>query len=478
MIETMPTLPATETILPLFEAQKRHAIQLRREKIAARKERLTRLRQWIMANRPKIQQALYADFRKPSLEVDATEIFPVITEISLAKSSLQKWTRPKPVDTPLTMIGSRAHIQYEPKGVCLIIAPWNYPFNLCIGPLVSALAAGNAVILKPSELTPNTSAVLRQLCVDLFDPKEVTLIEGGPEVSQYLLSLPFDHIFFTGSPAIGKVVMRAAAEHLTSVTLELGGKSPVIVTPTANLNDAATRIAVAKFINKGQTCIAPDYVLVHESIASALIEKLKEKTMGMFSEAGKPMQESPHYARIVNEKHFRRVKGIIEDALANGARLHMQPDYDEAYCFIHPVILTGVNMESRVMEEEIFGPVLPVLTYSNLEDAIELINHKPKPLALYVFSSDSAESRHVLQATTSGTACINDCAIQFLHHNLPFGGVNNSGIGKAHGYFGFLAFSNEKPVLKQRSGFTSVKSLYPPYKKSSQVMMDWLLRLS
>jgi aldehyde dehydrogenase (NAD+) len=261
------------------------------------------------------------------------------------------------------------------------------------------------------------------------------------------------------------------------VTLELGGKSPVIVTPDANLDDAATRIAVAKFINNGQTCIAPDYLLVHQSIAKELTHRLKEKTIQLFSDPGKPLRQSPHYARIVSDKHYARIMDIISDAVQHGAVVHLTPDYDASSRFIHPILLSNVPTDSRVMEEEIFGPVLPILEYTNLEEAIRLINNQPKPLALYVFSRNKTEAYRIVRETSSGSVCINDCAIQFLHHNLPFGGVNNSGIGKAHGYYGFLAFSNEKPVLKQRSGLTSIKPLYPPYTSRAKKLMDLLLKM-
>jgi aldehyde dehydrogenase (NAD+) len=359
----------------------------------------------------------------------------------------------------------------------LIISPWNYPFNLCIGPLVSALAAGNSIIIKPSEITANTSALIRQLCVEVFDPAVVSVIEGDAKVSSFLLSLPFDHIFFTGSPAVGKIVMKAAAENLASVTLELGGKSPAIVTAGARLREAAKRIAVAKFINKGQTCIAPDYVLVHHSVAEQFMARLKEQIVALFSDGGKPLHESPHYARIVSNKHFARLEDLIADAVEKGATVEMGGHTDPSTRFIHPVILSNVPTGARVMEEEIFGPVLPVLTYTTLEEATRLINSKPKPLALYIFGADSRNEKKVIQETSSGSVCLNDCAIQFLHHNLPFGGINNSGMGRSHGYYGFLAFSHEKPVLRQRSGFTSVQSLYPPYTSRVKKILDLLLRM-
>lgn len=464
-------------IQAVFSNLKRASIQFRTEPVSNREARLLKLRAWIKANRSAIQRAVYDDFRKPSAEVDTTEIFPALDEIKVALDNLRQWTAPKKVDAPFTMIGTRASIVYEPKGLCLIISPWNYPFNLSVGPLVSAIAAGNNAIIKPSEYTPHTSSLIKRMCEEVFDIKAVTVIEGGPEVSQSLLALPFDHIFFTGSPAVGKIVMKAAAEHLTSVTLELGGKSPTIVTPSAKIKEAAQRIALGKFINNGQTCIAPDYIIVHESVADSLINNLKEQVQKLFSGNGTNIIESPDYARIVNQGHFNRINGLIEDAIEKGAKVDFTGPVDKEQRFIHPMILSNVSMNSRVMDEEIFGPVLPIVKYKTIDEVISLINEKPKPLALYLFGNKSEERKRVQQETSSGAFCINDCAIQFLHLNLPFGGVNNSGIGKSHGYFGFLAFSNEKPVLRQRNGLTSFTFFYPPYTPFVNRLINWLLKL-
>ncbi|MDL5047681.1 aldehyde dehydrogenase family protein [Oscillatoria amoena NRMC-F 0135] len=466
----------TQSIQEVFTRQKSHSVVLRSEPITNRRSRLKNLATWIKANRKQIQQALYADFRKPDVETDATEVLAVLTEINHALANLERWTKPRKVDAPFTMLGTRSTIQYEPKGVCLIISPWNYPFNLSIGPLVAALAAGNSAIIKPSELTPNTSAVISKLCAELFDQSVVTAVEGGVDSSQQLLALPFDHIFFTGSPAIGKVVMKAAAEHLASVTLELGGKSPVVVAPSTRLREAARRIAVAKFINNGQTCIAPDYLLVHESVFTSFVNMLKEETVKLFADANGSIEQSPDYARIVNDKHFNRLNTLIQDAVERGATVVMSGPINASDRFIHPMILTRVPDDARMMDEEIFGPILPVVPYRSINEAIQYINQKPKPLALYIFGADKKEQREVLTRTSAGGVCINDCAIHYLHSNLPFGGVNNSGIGKSHGHYGFLAFSNEKPVLRQRKGLTSVQFFYPPYTNRVKKILDWLIR--
>lgn len=459
--------------------QQKHGVfkSVRLESVAERKTRLRKLRTWVKANQQAIREAMHADFRKPAAEVDTTEILPVLDEIKQALDNLDRWTQAKKVDASLTMLGTRSVIMYEPKGVCLIISPWNYPFNLSAGPLVSALAAGNVVILKPSEMTPHTSALISRMCHEVFTQNEVSVFEGGTDVSQELLKLPFDHIFFTGSPSVGKIVMRAAAENLASVTLELGGKSPTIVLPSANAKEAAQRIAVTKFINNGQTCIAPDYVFAHESIAGDLIKHLKDQIPALFGGTDKKVSNSPDYARIVNEKHFSRLSDMLRDAESKGATVETGGQLDFSQRFFEPVVLSNVSHASRVMEEEIFGPILPILTYQSLDEIIQYINARPKPLALYVFGTRQAEITRIKKETSSGTVCINDCAIQFLHPNLPFGGVNTSGIGKSHGYYGFLAFSNEKPVLRQRTGLTAFRFFYPPYTPGVQRMIGWVLKL-
>lgn len=449
----------------------------RLQPVRERARRLTRLRNWIKTNRHQIREAIFTDFRKPPAEVDITEILPALDEIKQALTNLHRWARPKKVDASLTMLGTRSVIMYEPKGVCLIISPWNYPFNLSVGPLVSALAAGNTVIIKPSEVTPHTSALLRKMCDEVFNDHAVTVVEGDQHVAQALLTLPFDHIFFTGSPAVGKVVMKAAAENLTSVTLELGGKSPTVVTPSANIKEAAQRIAVTKFINNGQTCIAPDYILAHEGIAAELIRQLKEQIPRLFGGTDNNVSASPDYARIVNERHFSRLAGMLREAESQGATIETGGELTFEQRFMQPVVLSNVAKHSRIMEEEIFGPILPVITYTSLDEAIGYILSKPKPLALYIFGSDKKEIHRIKMETSSGSVCINDCAIQFLHPNLPFGGVNTSGIGKSHGHYGFLAFSNEKPVLRQRSGLTAFRLFYPPYSAGVQRMINWVLRL-
>jgi aldehyde dehydrogenase (NAD+) len=460
----------------LFEEHQKTSLKLRTEPVSNRKRRLEKLGKWIHLNRPSIHEAMFLDLGKPSVEVDAIELFHVLNEIKLAVANLEDWSQPKKIDAPLTMLGTRSVIQYEPKGVCLIISPWNYPFSLAIGPLVSALAAGNTAIIKPSEFTSNVSGLLKKMATELFSENEVAVIEGSATTSQELLKLPFDHIFFTGSPGVGKLVMKAAAENLASVTLELGGKSPCIVHGDANLNDAAERIVVGKFVNNGQTCVAPDYLLVDKKVVSRLTDLIIKKTKSIFGNS-EGFQSSVSYCRIINQRNHQRLVGLVEDAVLNGAKVLFSGPHDESKKFFHPVVLTDIPESARLLREEIFGPILPIISYTGLETAINFVNERPKPLALYVFTKSKKVEKAVLSSTSAGGACINDIGLQFLNHNLPFGGVNNSGFGKSHGYYGFLAFSNEKPVLKQKSGLTSVKIMYPPYTATSRKIMDWFLKL-
>ena len=443
------------------------------EKIA----RLEKIRSWIKDHQQEIRNALKNDFGKPEPETDISEIFPVTAEINHTIKNLKKWMKPKSVSTPLPMLGTSGKVYVEPKGTSLIISPWNYPFNLTIGPLISALSAGCTAIIKPSEMTPHTSELVSQMISELFDPNEVAVVSGEVEVSTELLKLPFDHIFFTGSPAVGKIVMKAAAENLTSVTLELGGKSPAILNEDADYKDAAEKIIWGKYVNCGQTCIAPDYILVPESRQEILIMEMKVALQKMYDPAYEGIEKSPDMARVVNDKHFQRLTRTIEDAISKGAKLEFGGKCNPNTRYIDPTILTEVTEEMLVMQEEIFGPIFPIKTYKSLEEAIEYVNSKPKPLALYFFGKNPEITSKVLHKTSSGNAVINDCVLHFLHLGLPFGGVNNSGIGKAHGYHGFLAFSNEKGVLTQRVGLNNVTLLRPPYgikaKKIIASLIKW-----
>ena len=482
-VVALPVLPPAAAAPPVsnrfaaeFAALRANAPALRAEGVAARRRRLARLADWLMANREAIQQALYQDFRKPPEETDLTEIWPSLTEIKHSSRKLSKWMAPRAVRTPLALLGTRGWVQVEPKGVVLIIAPWNYPFYLALDPLASALAAGNAVVVKPAEQTPATSALLRQMAEALFRPDEVLVLEGGREVATELLRLPWNHIFFTGSPQIGKIVMRAAAEHLSGITLELGGKSPAIVDETANLRDAAEKIVWGKFVNAGQTCVAPDYLLVQASVRDQLLAEMRQVIGRYYGRDNEEIKASAAFARVVNAHHFARLAALLEDAQTRGATVAQGGSLDERQCYIEPTILTDVPAGAAVLEEEIFGPLLPVLTFGKLPETAAYVNARLKPLAQYVFTTSPANRRYLLDTIAAGGAAVNETLIQLAHPDLPFGGVGNSGLGKAHGYAGFLAFSNEKAVLKQRVGFTGIKQFYPPYTGRVRRLLSLLLK--
>lgn len=472
----LPAVPQVDTLHALFEQQRQHQPVMRRATAAERGQRLRRLSAWITANRLAIQEAHFADFRKPAAETDLTEIWPTQGEIKHTLAHLKQWMRPRKVKTPLSLLGTTSWVQYEPRGVCLIISPWNYPFYLAVDPLISALAAGNCCIIKPSELTPHVAALLRRMVEEVFEPREVVLVEGDKDVATALLKLPFDHIFFTGSPQVGKVVMRAAAEHLASITLELGGKSPVLVDETADLRDAAEKLIWGKCVNAGQTCVAPDYVLVHEKVHAALLAEMRIAIQKYYNPTEAGVKESASYARIVNGHHFARLAGLLEEAQVAGATIALGGSIDPDQCFIEPTVLTHVAPESRIMQEEIFGPLLPVVPYTSLPSAVDFINSRPKPLAQYIFSRSRENQQYLIENVTAGGAAINETILHLAHAELPFGGAGNSGIGKAHGHFGFLAFSNEKGVLKQRLGRTGIKLMYPPYTPKVRGLIEMLLK--
>lgn len=440
-----------------------------------RVSKLRKLHEAVLRYQPDIRQALWDDFRKPAAEVDFSEIYPVTSDIKFTAARLKRWMKPSFVWPTPAMALTVARIQYEPKGVVLIISPWNFPFQLAISPLISAIAAGNAVVLKPSELTPNVSAVIKKLLLEVFPENEVAVVEGGADVAQSLLSLPFNHVFFTGSPRVGKLVMEAASKHLAEVTLELGGKSPVIAAPDADLDDLADKLVFGKCMNAGQTCVAPDYLLVHESLKNSLITRIKARLEQRYGSSDQ-IKRTPDFARIVNDGHFSRISKLVDEAVASGATLLWGNERIPEQRLITPTVLELANDDAAIMEEEIFGPVLPLLTYNDLSEAIHLVNKRPKPLALYIFSKDKNTIQRVLSETSAGGTCVNDLIIQFMHHNLPFGGVNNSGIGQSHGRHGFLTFSHKRSILINPIGWNPAKWMYPPYTPRVRRFIDLVIR--
>lgn len=458
----------------VFNLQKKKAPYIAQTTAQERIEKLKRLRDRILTDEAKIQKAIFDDYRRHPVEATLGEVFATTGDLNYTIKHLKQWMKPQSVDTPMSYLGTSGTIRYEPKGVVLIMAPWNYPFSLLIRPLISAIAAGNAAIVKPSEMTPHISALIKEMMSGLFDESEVAVFEGDASVAMQLMEMPFNHICFTGSPAVGKIVMTAAAKHLASVTLELGGKSPHIVDETADIKKAAAQIAWGKCLNNGQTCIAPDYLLVHKNVKEELINGIKENIEKMYNADGKGIKESDSYCRIVNRRHFNRLKGYIEDAVHKGVTVDYGGQTDESQNFVSPTILSGVNDDMKVMQDEIFGPILPVREFNGLHEAISYVNSKEKPLALYIHSKRESNIQEILSHTSSGGTVINDSMIHNTHPTLPFGGVNNSGIGKMNGFFGFQEFSNPRGVLRQKFG--SFAFLYPPYTEKTKKLVNWLVK--
>ncbi|MBI2214862.1 MAG: aldehyde dehydrogenase family protein [Acidobacteria bacterium] len=462
-----------ERIASIRARQMLHAPAVAATGARERQQKLLQLEQAILARRQAIRDAVWADFRKPESEADISEILATLSEARHTRRHLAAWMRPRRAPATLAFFGSRAWIVPEPRGRVLIISPWNFPLMLSLGPLVSAVAAGNCVVLKPSELTPATAKLIREIVGEVFIEDEVAVIEGDARVSGALLSEPWNHIFFTGSTAVGRVVMRAAAEHLCPVTLELGGKSPAIVEAATDLDEAAKKIVWGKLSNGGQQCIAPDYVLVEKAAEATLIEKLQKEIAHRYapeSGGGAPI------ASIIDERHFRRISALIDDAVADGAEIVTTGERDARLRHLPPTVLRNVSSTSSIMMEEIFGPVLPVLTWEKLDDAIRFVNDRQPPLALYVFSRNERVVDAVLRGTRAGTTAINDVVIHFSHPNLPFGGFMESGFGRGHGKEGFETFSNLRSVLEQPRPFGPMALFYPPYTPSVRKLIDFALR--
>ena len=435
-----------------------------------RLEALKKLKTAILKNKKEILDCLLEDLDKCHFEGLATEVTMVISEIDYMLSNLKKLTRPKKVRTPLAYLGGKSSIISEPYGQVLIIGPWNYPFQLTFAPLVGAIAAGNCAVIKPSELSPKTSAITKRLISDTFEEQYISVFEGDASIAQALLEYNFDYIFFTGGTSIGKIVMQAAARNLTPVTLELGGKSPCIVDSNTNIEIAARRIAWGKFINAGQTCVAPDYVLVENSVKKKLMDGIDKSIKGFY---GHNPIDSEYFCRIINRKHFDRLTKYL-----NGLTIAVGGKFDCDRLRIEPTVVESLTGNEDIMQEEIFGPILPVLSYERIEDAIAFVNNRPKPLALYIFTNNKQLSDRILKQTSSGGACINDTISHITSANLPFGGVGESGMGSYHGKATFDVFSHKRSVLRSSTAIDA-KIKYPPYKLSLEFFeraAKWLLR--
>lgn len=438
----------------IIKKQKEYFLEGKTLSYAFRLQQLKLLKQVIKAHEQEILAALKSDLNKSDFEGYATEVGFTYEELNHAISHLKSWMRPKRVWTPLTQFWSVSKIYPKPYGVSLIISPWNYPFQLLFAPLIGAISAGCTAVLKSSELAPATSSISKKIIDKYFQPDYIALVEGGIETSQALLQQKWDMIFFTGSTQVGKIVMQSAAKYLTPTVLELGGKSPCIVDETAHLEFAARRIVWGKLVNAGQTCVAPDYLFVHETIKDALVQKIIENIKKSY---GEDASKSPDYPRIINEKHFIRLTKYLNDGnIIYGGKTNVETLYFE------PTLLDNVKPESPVMQEEIFGPILPILTYKNLKQAIDFINARPKPLALYLFTNSSENEQKILNYTDSGGGCINDCLVHLAPQDLPFGGIGESGMGHYHGKSSFDAFSHPRGILKKTNLF-DVPIRYAPY---------------
>ncbi len=448
----------------IFETQKAFFLTHETRDVRFRRDALKSLRAAILEWEPLLADALRADLGKGATEAYMSEIGMVLAGLRDTLAHLRRWSRPRRVAAPLSQFPSRCEVIPEPYGVALIVSPWNYPVLLGLDPLVAAIAAGNCAILKPSELAPATSAVLAKMLAATFPPEFVSVVEGGVDESNELLALPFDTIFFTGSPAVGRIVMSAAARHLTPVTLELGGKSPCIIDETADIKLAARRIAFGKILNAGQTCVAPDYVLIDRSKKDEFIAAYERAVCHMLGENPLGNEALP---RIVNQRHYVRLMGLMR-----GATAAVGGQGDAESLRIAPTLLTDVTPDSPCMQEEIFGPVLPVLTYSSLAEAEAFVLSRPKPLACYIFSQSGKHIRRLKENLSFGGGCVNDTIIHLAVAGMPFGGVGNSGMGAYHGHAGFRAFSHEKSVLK-KSTWLDLPFRYQPYGG----FKDWVLRL-
>lgn len=435
--------------------------------IENRLKALKTLKKVIKNKEKEILEAIKKDLGKSAMEAYMCEVGLSISEITYFEKNLKKFAKDKHVITPLTNFHSDSIIKYCPYGNVLIISPWNYPFLLTIEPLIDAIAAGNTVVLKPSAYSPNTSKIVEEIIKEAFIPEYVAVVTGGREQNKALLSMNFDYIFFTGSQEVGKEVLRKAAENLTPVSLELGGKSPCIIDETANINLTAKRLIFAKFLNCGQTCVAPDYIYCHESIKDKLIEAMKKEVVLQYGE--RPLDNND-YGKIINEKHFNRLKNLIEEEkVVIGGKSNIDT------LKIEPTVMQNITWEDKVMQEEIFGPILPILTFKNLEEVINIIEDKPHPLALYIFSNNKKNITKVTTNCRYGGGCVNDAVVHLATPEMPFGGVGASGMGSYHGKFGFETFSHKKSILDKKIWF-DLPMRYQPYNKFFEKLLRLFLK--
>lgn len=452
-----------------FDALQANAPKMRISTVKQRKKLLSALLKNVLKYRHEITQALKDDYNRSSIETELADTWVVVKEIKFALKHLDAWLAPERVPTPLPFVGSASAIHYESKGVVLIISPWNFPFNLSFAPLVSAIAGGNTVLLKPSEYTQHATRVISKIVSETFPEDVVAMAFGGAEVAESLLKLPFNHIFFTGSPRVGKLVMKAAAAHLASVTLELGGKTPTIIDANVNLSATAKQVAYSKFSNKGQVCIATDYVYVHKSIEADFYTALKRAIQELYPD----MRD---YPRLVNIGHTKRVAALIDDARQKGAKVETTINLNVEERFIAPVVLSGITDDMHVAQEELFGPILPVKTFDEISALAPEINRGGKPLAMYIFTNKKAHAEYLINNIPAGAALVNETFIHHFNSYLPFGGINGSGLGKSHGHYGFLEFVNAKSVVRHWLPWRPSSLLLPPYTRFTQFVVNLLIK--
>jgi len=463
-------------IREVFEEQRGHRWEMAATTASERIAKLGRLRDAIHRRRDELRAALREDFRKPAAEVDLTELQPVLFEIAHTMKHLRAWMKPVAVGTPPTLLGTRSLIRCEPKGSVLILSPWNYPFNLMMSPLVAAVAAGNTVMARPSDKVPRTARFMASLVEDVFARHEVALFTGPSSIASTMLELPFDHVMFTGSTRIGKQVMEAASRHLASVTLELGGQSPVVVDPTADVEAAARRIVWGKYLNGGQTCIAPNHVFVHESILVPFVEAARRAVEHQYGPTEEARRNSEDFCRIVDVQSTRKLAELVERSTAAGAQLEMGGVSDVEERYLAPTILSGVTDTSPIMEAEIFGPIMPVLPYRTEDEVLASIRRRGKPLAMYIFSNDQQAVDRLVAGTSAGGTVVNNVLLHFANQDLPFGGVGDSGMGSYHGIHGFKTFSHERAVLVQGRAALA-RLFYPPYVPAVRRGIELLTKL-
>ena len=447
----------------IFEKQKENRWKIAQTTAKERIQKLKKLRDAIVKRQDDFYKAIWQDFHKPQFEAWLSEIFPAIEEIDYTISHLKSWMKDKKVRRIFFLPTTKSKLHYEPKGQVLIFSPWNYPFLLLVNPIISAIAAGNVIIAKPSHKTPQVSTFLAELFADIFPENEIAIIEGnGSEIGDKLLELPFDHVFFTGSPKVGAHIAEMAAKHHASVTLELGGKSPAIILDDVKIADAAKKIAWGKCLNAGQTCIAPDYALCPQNKVQAFTNAIAEEVKRMFGNTEAERHSSKDFVHIIDRQATERHTALIKDAIAKGATQVIGGLSDIENRYTPVTVLTNVTPDMEIMQSEIFGPILPIVSYKTLDEAIAFVQSRPKPLALYIFGTNKNYINYVIQNTTSGSTCVNNTIIQIENLNVPFGGVGMSGTGSYHGLYGFKTFSHERNVMTQK-GFDAVKIFHPPY---------------